>query len=222
MIQDRQGAIWVAARRGLFKFANNRWTLAGKSDGYNGAEAFSLYEDRAGHLWVGTASGIYKKTKDVFELVDPSVTNVQSLTEDASGNIWVTDAQEVLMRLSTHSTPQHERAIRLPTGAWRVMRDSRGQIWAAAFGGGLMRVRDPLDNDAIIERYEYEHRLAGHLDRCTRIARGTSGSACAAVSSASPKVPSPASHSWRGSPMKACVRRLSAATAVCGSPPVTA
>jgi len=27
MIQDRQGAIWVAARRGLFKFANNRWTL---------------------------------------------------------------------------------------------------------------------------------------------------------------------------------------------------
>ena len=88
-------------------------------------------------------------------------TNVQSMTEDASGNIWVTDAQEVLMRLSTHSTPQHERTIRLPTGAWRVMRDSRGQIWAAAFGGGLMRVRDPLDTAAIIERYEYEHRLAG-------------------------------------------------------------
>jgi len=161
MIQDRQGAIWVGTRRGLFKFANNRWTLAGKSEGYNGGEAFSLYEDRAGHLWVGSAAGIYKKTKDVFELVDPGVTNVQSLTEDASGNIWVTDAQEVLMRLSTHSTPQHERTIRLPTGAWRLMRDGRGQIWAAAFGGGLMRVRDPLDHSAIIERYEYEHRLAG-------------------------------------------------------------
>ena len=90
-----------------------------------------------------------------------AVTNVQSLTEDASGDIWVTDSKEVLMRLSTHSTPQHERAIRLPTGAWRVMRDSRGQIWAAAFGGGLMRVRDPLDTTAIIEHYEYEHRLAG-------------------------------------------------------------
>jgi signal transduction histidine kinase/ligand-binding sensor domain-containing protein len=161
MIQDRQGAIWVATRRGLFKFAGNRWTLVGKSEGYDGTEAFSLYEDRAGHLWVGSASGIYKKTKDVFELVDEATTNVQSLTEDASGNIWVTDAQEVLMRLSTHSSPQHERAIRLPTGAWRVMRDSRGQIWAAAFGGGLMRVRDPLDSSAIIERYEYEHRLAG-------------------------------------------------------------
>ena len=111
MTQDRQGAIWVATRRGLFKFANNRWTLVGKSEGYNGSEAFSLYEDRAGHLWVGTASGIYKKTKDVFELVDAAATNIQSMTEDASGNIWVTDAQEVLMRLSTHSTPQHERTI---------------------------------------------------------------------------------------------------------------
>ena len=161
MIQDRQGAIWVATRRGLYKYANNRWALAGKSDGYSGAEAFSLYEDRAGHLWVGSASGIYKKTKDVFELVDAGVTNVQSLTEDASGNIWVTDAEEVLMRLSTHSTPQHDRTIRLPTGAWRLLRDGRGQIWAAAFGGGLMRVRDPLNNSAIIERYEYEHRLAG-------------------------------------------------------------
>jgi signal transduction histidine kinase/ligand-binding sensor domain-containing protein len=161
MIQDRQGTIWVATRRGLFKFAGNRWTLVGKSEGYSGAEAFSLYEDRAGRLWVGTATGIYRKTKDVFDLVDAATTNVQSLVEDTSGNIWVTDAQEVLMRLSTHSTPQRERTIRLPTGAWRLLRDGRGQIWAAAFGGGLMRVRDPLNEDAILERYEYEHRLAG-------------------------------------------------------------
>ena len=161
MIQDRQGVIWVATRRGLFRFAGNRWTLLGKTEGYNGAEAFSLYEDRAGHLWVGTASGVYERKKDVFELVDATSTNVQSLTEDAAGDIWVTDSKEVLMRLSTHSTPQHERTIRLPTGAWRLMRDGRGQIWAAAFGGGLMRVRDPLDPSALVEHYEYEHRLAG-------------------------------------------------------------
>jgi signal transduction histidine kinase/ligand-binding sensor domain-containing protein len=161
MIQDRQGAIWVAARRGLYKFFNGRWTLLGKADGYSGAEAFSLYEDRSGQLWAGTASGVYQRKKDVFELVDATSTNVQSLTEDASGAIWVTDSREVLMRLSTHSVPQHERRIRLPTGAWRLMRDSHGQIWAAAFGGGLMRVRDPLHASAIVERFEYEDRLAG-------------------------------------------------------------
>ena len=59
MIQDRQGAIWVATRRGLFRLLNNRWTVLGKAEGISGAEAFSLYEDRAGQLWAGTASGVY-------------------------------------------------------------------------------------------------------------------------------------------------------------------
>jgi signal transduction histidine kinase/ligand-binding sensor domain-containing protein len=161
MIQDRQGAIWVASRRGLFRHMNGRWSLIGKAEGYSGAEAFSLYEDRAGRLWAGTASGVYQWKKDVFELIDATSTNVQSLAEDASGAIWITDSREVLKRLSTHSAPRHDGRIRLPTGAWRLMRDSRGQIWAAAFGGGLMRVRNPADESAIIERYEYEYRLAG-------------------------------------------------------------
>jgi len=161
MIQDRQGVIWVASARGLFRYVNGRWLLLGKAEGYTGAEAFSLHEDRAGRVWVGTASGVYQSKKDALELVDATSTAVQNLVEDASGEIWITDSREVLKRLSTHVAPQHERKVRLPTGAWRLIRDSRGQIWAAAFGGGLMRIRNPLDASAIIERYEYEHRLAG-------------------------------------------------------------
>jgi signal transduction histidine kinase/ligand-binding sensor domain-containing protein len=161
MIQDRQGAIWVATRRGLFRFAGGRWTLMGQGDGYSGAEAFSLYEDRAGQLWAGTASGVYRRNKESFELVDGAATNVQSLTEDATGAIWVTDSRELLRKLSTNTAPQHQREIRLPAGAWRLLRDSRNQIWAAAFGGGLLRVRDPLASSPLIERFEYEHRLPG-------------------------------------------------------------
>ncbi len=161
MVLDRHGALWVATRRGIFRLVNGRWTVMGEADGYGGGEAFSLYEDRTGRLWAGTATGVYRKTSDVFELVDTAHTNVQSLTEDASGDIWVTDSREVLRRLSTQSAPQHEPKIRLPTGAWRLLRDAHGQIWAAAFGGGLLRVRNPLDPSAIIERFDYEHRLAG-------------------------------------------------------------
>ena len=59
MIQDRQGAIWVATRRGLFKFANNRWTLARKERGLQrrrgvqpvrGSRRPSLGRDRVRHL----------------------------------------------------------------------------------------------------------------------------------------------------------------------------
>ncbi|HEY1307249.1 MAG TPA: two-component regulator propeller domain-containing protein [Vicinamibacterales bacterium] len=161
MIQDRQGAIWVAARRGLYRFFNNHWSLIGDAEGYNGAEAFSLYEDRAGRVWAGTASGVFRREREKFELVDRGETNVQSLTEDAAGGIWVSDSVEILKKLSTHAAPRHGREIRLPAGAWRLMRDGRNQIWAAAFGGGLMRVRDPLAPAPSLERFEYEHRLPG-------------------------------------------------------------
>jgi signal transduction histidine kinase/ligand-binding sensor domain-containing protein len=161
MIQDRQGAIWVATRSGLFRFANGTWTMLGKSHGYSGGEAFSLYEDRSGRLWTGTASGVYRRNGDTLELIDAEANNVQSLTEDANGSIWVTDARDIVHKLSTHAPPQHEREIRLPAGAWRLLRDTRNQIWIAAFGGGLLRVRNPLDASPLVERYEYEHRLAG-------------------------------------------------------------
>ena len=103
----------------------------------------------------------------------------------------MTDARKSSCELSTHAAPQHEREIRLPTGAWRLMRDSRNQIWAAAFGGGLLRVRDPLRQ----RRHRRTLTITSiasrvHRDRCSRIAKATSGSACAAVSSACPNVPS--------------------------------
>jgi len=161
MIQDRQGAIWVGTRSGLFRFAGGRWTLLGKADGYAGDEAFCLYEDRAGRLWVGSASGVYRRNGESFELVDAVPTNVQSLTEDTSGAIWVTDSRDIVRKLAATAAPQHQREIRLPAGAWRLLRDSHDQIWIAAFGGGLMRVRRPLDPAPLIERFEYEHRLAG-------------------------------------------------------------
>ena len=122
MIQDRQGAIWVGARRGVFRFANDRWTLMTEADGFTGGETFSVFEDRSGRLWAGTAAGVYRRTKDRFELVDPASNNVQSLTEDAAGDIWVSDSNEIVKKLSTHTSPRHGREIRLPAGAWRLKR----------------------------------------------------------------------------------------------------
>ncbi len=75
--------------------------------------------------------------------------------------IWVTDSREIIKRLSTHASPRHESAIRLPTGGWRVLRDGHGQLWVAAFGGGLLRIMDPVGKSAVIQRFEYENRLAG-------------------------------------------------------------
>jgi ligand-binding sensor domain-containing protein len=161
MIQDRRGTIWVATRRGLYQFADGRWALLGPDAGLETAEVFSLHEDRNGRLWVATAAGVYQRTASRFELVDRSVTNAQSLTSDESGTIWVSDPNIMVARLGSSGSVTYAADIRLPSGAWRLLHDSAGQLWAATFGGGLMRIANPLARPAVIEHFEYEHRLAG-------------------------------------------------------------
>ena len=59
MLEDRQGVVWAAARRGLFRFAGGKWSTVGTGEGYPGTEAFSVFEDRSGGVWVGSSAGVY-------------------------------------------------------------------------------------------------------------------------------------------------------------------
>jgi len=160
MLEDRHGVIWAGGRRGLFRYADNRWTSADAAEGVTDAEAFALFEDREGTLWVGTAAGVYRQTKGRFELVNRD-NNVQSLAEDPTGAIWVTDSNNVIRRLGDGRVPRADDSVRLPASGWRLLGDRRGQIWVAAFGGGLMRLSNGNHTSPVIERFPYEHRLAG-------------------------------------------------------------
>jgi len=160
MLEDRQGVVWAAARRGLYRFGGTRWALLGEAERLPAAEVFSIFEDRAGALWVGTGAGVYKKTKTTFELVNPD-NNVQSLAEDSSGAIWTTDSNAVIRRLDDRRVPRADASVRLPASGWRLLGDRRGQIWVAAFGGGLMRLSNTSRAAPVIERFEYEQRIAG-------------------------------------------------------------
>jgi signal transduction histidine kinase/ligand-binding sensor domain-containing protein len=160
MLEDRQGVVWAAARRGLFRYSEGRWTTVGTAEGYPGGDAFALFEDRAGSLWIGAAAGVYRRTKTTFELVDRD-TNVQSLAEDVSGAIWVTDSNEVIHRLRDRKAPRADASVRLPASGWRLLGDRHGRVWVAAFGGGLMRLADTNASTPAIERFPYEHRLSG-------------------------------------------------------------
>jgi signal transduction histidine kinase/ligand-binding sensor domain-containing protein len=161
MVEDRQGVVWAAARRGLFRFADGRWTLTSAGEGYPAAaEAFSIFEDRNGALWAGTGAGVFRRTKTTFELVNRD-RNVQSFAEDATGAIWVTDSNSVIRRLDDAKAPRPAASVRLPASGWRLLGDRHGQVWVAAFGGGLLRLADSSRTSPAVERVPYEHRLSG-------------------------------------------------------------
>lgn len=161
LLEDRRGAIWVGNRRGLFRYADGRWTRIAEAEGYRGREVFSLLEDQSGQLWVGSASGVFRRGDDGFELVDARSTNVQGFAEDSSGAMWVTDDAVILRRLGSQTNATYDPGIRLPTSSWKLLHDRQGRIWVAALGGGLLHLDHAGQPDAMVQRFDYEHRMTG-------------------------------------------------------------
>jgi signal transduction histidine kinase/ligand-binding sensor domain-containing protein len=161
LIEDRQGAIWVGNRRGLFRYAGGKWTRITEADGYRGREVFSLHEDQSGRLWVGSSFGVFRSRDDGFELVDARSDNVQSFAEDDSGAMWVTDDAAIVRRFESPANATFASDIRLPTSSWKLLHDSRGRIWIAALGGGLLHLENAGEPGAIVRRFDYERRMTG-------------------------------------------------------------
>ena len=162
LIEDRHGVIWAGGRGGLARFRENRWELIGRDQGFTGAEVHSLFEDRTGALWVGAAGGVYRRSGEVFALVDPGATYVQSIAETGDGTIWVTDSHQIVRKLHARDVPDHASTVQMPAAGWRLLYDRRGQLWVAALGGGLLRLRTRgRDANSLIERFSYENKIAG-------------------------------------------------------------
>ena len=146
---------------GLFRYAGNRWSRVTEADGYDGEQAFSVYEDRAGRVWVGAARGLYRHDGTLLRLVDSTATYVDSLVEDDAGNLWVTDRAAIVRKLGASSPLRLDPRIRLPLPGWRIIPDGRGGLLVASFSGGLFRLANPTGAHPLLEPVEYEHRMRG-------------------------------------------------------------
>jgi signal transduction histidine kinase/ligand-binding sensor domain-containing protein len=163
LLEDRNGIVWAATGHGLFRFDGQRWSRLGAADGYDGEQAFSVYQDRLGRVWVGAAGGLYRRDHDhgSLQLIDRAATHVDSLIEDDAGDIWVTDRAAIVRKLGAAHPPRLDSRIRRPLPGWRLLRDGRGSLLVASFSGGLFRIASPTSPDPLLEPIVYEHRLRG-------------------------------------------------------------
>lgn len=163
LVEDRGGVIWAGTRAGLHRYADARWTKVGPEQGAPAAQVYSLHVDRAGTLHVGSAAGVFRLPAGAprFEVVSRSRAFVQTFAEDQSGAVWIGHTEEIVASLSSSRRPTLAADVRLPTPGWRLHASAQGDIWIAALGGGLLRMRSDGSARPSIERVRYEHMITG-------------------------------------------------------------
>nr|WP_298721108.1 sensor histidine kinase [uncultured Steroidobacter sp.] len=138
---DRDGSIWVAARRGIAHFEHGRWTeVVGESEL---SSPFGVLVDRAGTLWVASLDGLYARAvgeKHFRQIDDRRYFGPRGLllTADSDGKIWAAAGQEVIAIDPTRSPSP--ASITLPGMAGGpLLPDANGGLWAT----------DPTENNLL-------------------------------------------------------------------------
>lgn len=144
--QDADGALWVVGDNGLLaRSREGKWDL--QSPAKAGQEAYVTCVAAAsnGPVWIGTrGGGLYRWADGRFQ--DQGLRDrlrrrsMRSLLVSRAGDLWIgTDASDVLYRrrgdeLQSFNLPPGRRFVRAMT------EDTKGNIWAGASDGLLVRV----------------------------------------------------------------------------------
>lgn len=141
------GAIWVGADLGLFRWQDGVVTRFSTADGLVHDDVQSLLFARDGAFWIGTARGISVRRDGRFHTAlhmpadadDP----VAQLLEDRDGSIWAGASSSGLVRFTSAKIERYRAIDGLLTDAVQsLLEDREGSIWIGTFGGGVQKLSD--------------------------------------------------------------------------------
>lgn len=100
---------------------------------------WKLFEDSKHRIWAGSTRGgalfIFNRSKNRFELFDHRLTNIHTLFEDHSGNIWAGNYTQLVKIDAVQKNHQYYligQAVRA------ITEDHQHQLWVGTEGGGLV------------------------------------------------------------------------------------
>lgn len=155
-LQDSRGRWWLGTPSGLYRFATGV-PLAGLDratpdavfstrNGLPGDQVTALLESRDGSFWIapglaGQLARLRVDTLEVFGTADglpPAA--ISALGEDAHGALWVGSSRG-LARLRGGAFERIDEGE--GASVTDIFADTRGRLWLATRGGGVLRVDDP-------------------------------------------------------------------------------
>ncbi|MDR1137755.1 MAG: hypothetical protein LBK91_05470, partial [Synergistaceae bacterium] len=148
ILQTKDGYIWVASYNGLIRFDGQFSKIFERAGGsFPTNNIYTIFEDSRGFLWVGTNDyglAVYKDGEFSFLGVNdglPSL-SVRSITEDASGNIYVSTVSGLIRLAGEHTVEQVKTKSGAPIQAVNIGVSLSGDLWCVLSDGGVLVLND--------------------------------------------------------------------------------
>lgn len=146
VLEGRDGALWVGTDGGgLNRIQNGYITHYGEREGLRGGLITSLLETRDGTIWTSTFDGgLCRLEGDRFRCLytkDGLISDyVYALHEDNAGALWIGTGYGLNRRRGGRLENMTTLDPALANLDIRGITSHDGAIWAAAYGGGLVRI----------------------------------------------------------------------------------
>ena len=96
---DREGNIWFATRKGVYRYDGHRWQHFGSADGLAGGRPSTIIQGHDGSIWVGAGGGVSRLTRgeggryavkgfDTRDGLPDTGMWWRGLEEDGEGAVW--------------------------------------------------------------------------------------------------------------------------------------
>ena len=159
--------------QGLYVFdAGSGWFIVNRKDGLPQDWVCSLEEDREGNLWVGTGGGLaLLRERKVMMYSPPDAWQnrpVNSIVRTFDGKVWAATEGAGIYSFDGVIWKNYGAAEGLANQfVWSLFEDSRHQLWAGTWGGGLFR----LENGKFVS----QTNLIPHVDAVVAIEESPPG-----------------------------------------------
>ncbi|MGH9904767.1 MAG: sensor histidine kinase, partial [Pyrinomonadaceae bacterium] len=145
MCEDREGAYWFGADRGVMRYRDGVLTKHTTSDGLAGNDTKVIIEDGKGGLWLGSYGGLTHYQNGKFTAWTekdglPGAT-VRALKQDSDGTLWIGTYDSGLGRFKDGRFTRYTTNDGLfDNGVFQILEDDSGWFWMSS-NRGIFRVR---------------------------------------------------------------------------------
>ena len=155
----KDGAVWIVNGNNLEVLRSGEAITIGREPNFGSGDQIGIVtQDHLGDFWIGKGNGLVRYSHGVVHPIvapagSPTDSNVQSLAEDASGDMWVAFQPAREMWKVHHGVASRFMVgTRLPS-VYDMAFDHKGDLWAGDINGNLARF-----HGAAFERIPFSHR----------------------------------------------------------------